>query len=68
MNQKRRDGKWKGVRFDAVAAKYLGAITINSKTFSSRRVDSQMEAAEEYDKLAVTHHGEFASLNFPVYK
>ena len=64
MNCKRKDGKWKGVRKDYSGRFYAG-IRVDGKSYVSKMVDSRRAAAEEYDKLALKHHKEFASLNFP---
>ena len=56
---------YKGIGYLRGAKKWRACIGSSGKRYYSDLVDTKEEAALEYDKLAKTHHGEFACLNFP---
>lgn len=45
--------------------KWRGVCRVMGKEYHSCMVETEEEAAREYDRLARKHHGEFAVLNFP---
>lgn len=55
--------KFKGVCWDKSKKKWLVSITINKKHKFIGRYDSELEAAEIYNKHATLIYGEFAKLN-----
>lgn len=72
MNQKKQvsyGGKptssiYKGVHRDKEREKWRGSIQIDGKLKQLGRYDSEIEAAESYDKAATETRGEFRNLNF----
>ena len=62
---KRKDSpnKYKGVHFIKSRNKWIARIQINGKRIHSGYFDTEIEAAKRYDKLALKHHGSFASIN-----
>ena len=66
--QKRRNttSKYKGVCFYKQNRKWVVHISINGKLKSLGYYESEEEAAIAYDKAAILHFGEFASINFPI--
>ena len=46
--------------------KYRATITVNNRSIRSKVKATAIEAAAEYDQLAIQHQGGFAILNFPV--
>lgn len=57
--------RFKGVYLNRKTGKWQAQIWCEKKQFRGRIVETEEEAARDYDRLAVIHAGEFASLNFP---
>ena len=57
--------KYKGVTADKRYGRWIVQITHNYKKITLGGFNTEEEAGRVYDKLALKHHGEFASLNFP---
>lgn len=57
---------YKGVRFHKQAGKWVARITSNGTEYHLGCFAEEIEAAKSYDKAAIEHHKEFASLNFPI--
>ena len=58
--------KYMGVRrlIDARKKMWQASISVSGRRHYSQH-RTELEAAEEYDRLATAYHGEFAVLNFP---
>jgi HNH endonuclease len=56
---------YKGVTFKADRQKYYGYVRALGRLFYSRPCGCPLEAALARDVLAIKHHGDFVSLNFP---
>ena len=56
---------YKGVSWHKVRKKWRVQISINGKPKTKGYFDCLLEAAKEYDRLAIVHFGEYARLNFP---
>lgn len=57
--------KWKGVSWCANVSKWRVQIVVMRKNVHGGLFTDERQAAKQYDRLAVTHFGEFANLNFP---
>lgn len=55
--------KYFGVTFDKTRNKYRAAITKNGQHYSIGYSDSEIEAAEKYNKKAIELYGKYANLN-----
>ena len=64
-NQKVKSRKLKGAFLAKSTGKYMAQITVNRKKIYLGTYLTEVEAAKAYDKAAVEHFGEIASLNFP---
>jgi hypothetical protein len=67
---RRKDNKvkYKGIVKDRrpnISKPYRARIMVNKKFRYSCGLETELEAAIEYDKLAIFYFGEFACLNFP---
>lgn len=58
------DRKFKGTQ-PRRNGRYRAVITVGGVVFRSKHFSTEEEAARAYDEMALTHHGEFARLNFP---
>lgn len=56
---------FKGVQQPPDFKRYFAKIGYKNKIYFSKLCDTAEQAAKEYDKLAIKHHGVFAVLNFP---
>ena len=56
---------FKGVAWDKYHKKFRVEIRVNWKPIFLGYFDVREEAARAYDRAAIKHFGEFASLNFP---
>jgi hypothetical protein len=54
---------YKGVSYDKSRNKWVASIMVAGKTIFIGRFDNDIEAAIEYNKSAIEHHGKFAKLN-----
>lgn len=52
-----------GVHYDRQTCKWRCGIQSGDLKIKSKRMDTEQEAALQYNRLAVKHHGEFANLN-----
>lgn len=57
-------GQFRGI-FQQKSGKWAARITVSGKTIYLGTFETDIDAAEEYDRAAVKHFGEFAALNFP---
>lgn len=65
FNKKKADfKKYKGVYLDKSRGKWVAQLTLNGKTKSLGRYNTELEAAIAYDEAAKVIQGEFAKLNF----
>ena len=55
---------WIGV-YRNKSGSYRGRISVNGHVYFTKAVRTPLEAAIDRDRLALLHHGEFATLNFP---
>lgn len=58
-----RHSRFKGVAWDAQRGKWRVRLRVAGRTVYGGRHDSEVAAAEEYNRLARQHHGEFARPN-----
>ena len=56
--------KFIGVTWDKINNKWYASITKDKKLKNLGRYEYEKDAANAYDKAAITLHGEFAKLNF----
>lgn len=65
FNQKKRNtsNKFKGVRLNKKANKYVSYITLNYKRIHLGYFENEIEAAKAYDKKAIELFGEYACTN-----
>lgn len=56
---------YKGVSFNKKLKKWQVTIEVSGKSCYGGIFGSQIDAAKTYDRLAKSHYGEFAYLNFP---
>lgn len=61
----RNSSGYKGVSYSQEHRKWAAQIRIDGKNHYLGRFITSEEAAREYDRMALIHHGEFAYLNFP---
>lgn len=54
---------YKGVEFDKRKNRWRAQLFCDGKRYRGKRFHTQKEAAADYNRLALIHHGEFASLN-----
>jgi len=57
--------QFKGVTWHDQAQKWRAKIGVNGKRISLGLFDNELDAAIAYDRAAIIHHGEYASLNVP---
>lgn len=57
--------RYKGVNWDVSRGKWLSRIRLEERQKNLGRYDSEVEAAQAYDRAAKGAWGEFAYLNFP---
>jgi hypothetical protein len=57
--------RFRGVYFYARDSKWVAEIKVNGRGMYLGRFDFEEQAGRAYDDAAVTHFGEFATLNFP---
>ena len=62
MHKDNKNG-FKGVEFDKRKNRWRAQIKCNGKRYRGKRFMTKEEAAMDYNRLALIHHGEFASLN-----
>lgn len=56
---------FRGVCFEKRAGKWVAGIRTNKRRIEQRYFKGEIAAAFHYDKIAILHHGCFASPNFP---
>lgn len=67
-NQKLRtntQGRYRGVALHRPSGLWGAKLMVHGRTYSGGYYESREHAARAYDVLAVQHHGDFATLNFP---
>ena len=57
--------RYKGLHWDKHWKQWRVRICVNRIKIQLGLYDDEIEAAKAYDRAAIEHHGEFASLNFP---
>jgi hypothetical protein len=64
-NSCRKKGKWKGVHVEKryVTVRYRAQLQKNGKRYHKGPFNTEEEAAQAYNELAVLHFGEYALLN-----
>ena len=65
MVSKTGNSKYKGVRYRSDRKKWVARIHKNHKQMNLGHYETEIEAAEAYDKKALEIYGEFANPNFP---
>lgn len=65
-NNRRTTSRYKGVMWDKREGRWRAAITVQGRRVHLGYHASELSAARAYDKAAVEHFGEFASVNLRV--
>lgn len=60
----RNKSGFRGVSVSNKTGKWIVVVRVEGKTQYFGQYNSAEEAAKEYDRVAIIHHGEFAHLNF----
>lgn len=60
----RNKSGFRGVSISNKTGKWIVVVRVEGKTRYFGQFASAEEAAKEYDRVAIIHHGEFAKLNF----
>jgi hypothetical protein len=63
-SQKGSTSKYLGVSYDKEKAKWKTQVTIGGVKIFNKRFDTEIEAAEAYDKVCKDNNSEFSNLNF----
>lgn len=62
-SQKSKASRWRGVSMCKSTGRWQVAIRVGGTRVWGGRFSDEIEAAQAYNQLAITHHGQFARLN-----